>query len=320
LDDLLTNQYFMMILAVLAALAVLSLAGSIYFAMKRRDPAYRRLMRLSGRSSGADGEHQPALGLRSQLQQGLNGLINRMAELSKPKQSWQMSKLQAQLVQAGYRSPMAANIMLAVRLFLAVIFPLLVFVSPLLAKAKPSMIPVFLIGAAIVGFMLPNYYVRGKVSSRQQKISRELPDVLDLLAISVEAGLGLDAAISRVSKEMAVSSPTLGAELKFTSLELRAGIPRAMALKNLGARCGVDEVTSLVAMLNQADRFGVSVGRSLRVHSDTVRTKRRQKVEEMAAKIPLKLLFPVLFLIFPAIMAVMAGPAILKVMESFGGG
>lgn len=312
MEELFTNQYAVLIFAVLAFLVVLSIAGAIYTMLLSRNPVQRRLGGLSGQTTSAAGP-----GLRAQLQQVFTGLINRVAKMAKPRQNWQMSKLQQQLQHAGYRSPMAANVILTVKVVFAVLIPVGLFFSPFLANAKPAVLPLVLGGGALVGFVLPNYYLKGKVSSRQQRISRELPDVLDLLAISVEAGLGLDAAISRVSKEMSASSPVLGAELNFTSLELRAGIPRAMALKNLGNRCGVEEVVSLVSMLNQADRFGVSVGRSLRVHSDTVRTKRKQRLEEMAAKIPLKLLFPVLFLIFPAIMAVMAGPAILRVMESF---
>lgn len=185
-----------------------------------------------------------------------------------------------------------------------------------MGRFKGSMAIVVLAVAAAIGFILPGYIITLKTRKRQTAITRELPDVLDLLAITVEAGLGLDAAIARVAKEVRVSSPILSGEMNLASLELRAGIPRDQALRNLANRCGVDEVSSLVAMLNQADRFGVSVGRSLRVHSDSVRTKRRQRMEELAAKIPLKLLFPVLFLIFPAIMVVMAGPAIIRVSET----
>ena len=311
--ELFTNEYAVIIMAVLVFLVVLAVAGAVYTSVLRRDPVQRRLGGLSGRSSAAS--HGP--GLRERIQQVFTNLVNRVAKVAQPRQNWQMSKLQQQLMHAGYRSPMAPNVILSIKVGLAILIPLGLFFSPFLANAKPAVIPIILGAGAVVGFALPSYYLRSKVSSRQQRISRELPDVLDLLAISVEAGLGLDAAVARVSREMAASSPVLGAELNFTSLELRAGIPRAMALKNLGSRCGVEEVVSLVSMLNQADRFGVSVGRSLRVHSDTVRTKRKQRLEEKAAKIPLKLLFPVLFLIFPAIMAVMAGPAILRVMESF---
>ncbi|MCA1987988.1 MAG: type II secretion system F family protein [Desulfarculus sp.] len=198
----------------------------------------------------------------------------------------------------------------------ALALPGLALLSPLPSLVRFNLLPLALAGAAVLGYLIPGIVLSYQVRFRRDRIGRELPDVLDLLVISVEAGLGLDAAIKRVAQEVRISAPILAGELNHVALELKAGIQRAQALKNLASRCGVDEVSSLVTMMVQADRFGVSVGRSLRVHSDSVRTKRRQRMEERAAKIPLKLLFPVLFMIFPAIMAVMAGPALIRVSES----
>jgi len=203
-----------------------------------------------------------------------------------------------------------------VRVVLCLAAPPLLLMVPAVQKLPP----LGLFGALAAGawgcFMLPSLWLESRIKSRRRRITRELPEVLDLLVIAVEAGLGLDAAVKRVAREVTLSCPILAQELNLMALELKVGIPRQMALKNLAQRCACDEVSSLVTMLIQADRFGVSVGRSLRIHSETVRTKRRQQLEEQAAKVPLKLLFPVLFLIFPAIMAVMAGPAIIKVTES----
>jgi len=142
-----------------------------------------------------------------------------------------------------------------------------------------------------------------------------LPDALDLLVVSVEAGLGLDQAIQRVSQELAFAHPDLCDELRLINLELRAGKPRTEALHNLGERTGVDDIISLVAMLVQTDKFGTSVAQSLRVHSETVRTKRRQRAEEAAAKTGVKMVFPLVFCIFPAVWVVTIGPAILKFIE-----
>ncbi|MBU0513691.1 MAG: type II secretion system F family protein [Proteobacteria bacterium] len=169
----------------------------------------------------------------------------------------------------------------------------------------------------VVAYMGPNYLLRFRIAKRQDEIRRTLPDVVDLLVVCVEAGLGLDAAVRRVGEDMALSAPILSQEFRFLSLELAAGTPRARALKNLADRTGVEDVASLVSMINQADRFGVSIGRSLRVHSDTVRTKRRQKLEEKAAKTSLKLLFPLLFCIFPTILVVIGGPAAIKIFGLF---
>ncbi|MBI5521302.1 MAG: type II secretion system F family protein [Desulfarculus sp.] len=292
-------------------LAVLALGWAGATLIARRDPAWRRVQAMS-QGAAAQGR----LTLLERLRQGATSLLTRLSAPARPSQGWQQSRLRRDLVQAGYRSPAAVNIFLGCKVLCLLCMPALTATLPLAGVLQGPWLPLALAGSAGLGFLLPSLVLDHLGTARRERLTRELPDVLDLMVISVEAGLGLDAAIKRVAEEVLISAPLLSAELNFVSLELGAGIPRAMALKNLASRCGVDEVTSLVSMLNQADRFGVSVGRSLRVHSDSVRTKRRQKMEEKAAKIPLKLLFPVLFMIFPAIMAVMAGPAIIRITES----
>src|ERR1041384_7875964 len=154
-----------------------------------------------------------------------------------------------------------------------------------------------------------------KAQRRQHRIRLSLPDALDLLVVSVEAGLGLDQAIQRVGVELASAHPELSDELRLIGLELRAGKARSEAMHNLGARTGVDDVISLVAMLVQTDKFGTSVAQALRVHSDVMRTKRRQRAEEAAAKTGVKMVFPLVFCIFPAIWVVTIGPAVIKFVQ-----
>lgn len=296
-------------LGLLAGLAALSLAAWLTLVL-RGDPAARRIKELM------PGQAQTKRGLLPRLRAGLLRLLGRLASPARPTQEWQESGLRRELTQAGHRSPAAMTIFLGARVLAALVLPGLALLSPLPGMVRLNLLPLALAGVAVLGYLLPGIVLSYQGRFRRDRIGRELPDVLDLMVISVEAGLGLDAAIKRVAREVRLSAPILAGELNHVSLELKAGIHRAQALRNLAGRCGVDEVSSLVAMLIQADRFGVSVGRSLRVHSDSVRTKRRQRMEELAAKIPLKLLFPVLFMIFPAIMAVMAGPALIRVGES----
>lgn len=306
-----TSDLLAILISAATGLAVLALGWAGAALIARRDPAWRRLQALSPQQAAS--QAQPWLG---RLRQGLTRLLTRLSTPARPSQGWQQSSLRKRLVQAGYRSPAAVNIFLGCKVLSLLISPLVVALLPAAGLLTGPWLPTALAGAAALGFLLPSLVLDHLGNARRERIGRELPDVLDLMVISVEAGLGLDAAIKRVAEEVSISAPLLNAELTMVSLELGAGIPRPMALKNLASRCGVEEVSSLVSMLNQADRFGVSVGRSLRVHSDSVRTKRRQKMEEKAAKIPLKLLFPVLFMIFPAIMAVMAGPALIRISET----
>jgi tight adherence protein C len=227
-----------------------------------------------------------------------------------PKSPSEMGKLQQRLVNAGYRRQEAVGIFFGIRVGLALAC-FAVVATPVLFRPNLPMA----LGAAGVGYVAPNFVLGRMAKRRQHRIRLSLPDALDLLVVSVEAGLGLDQAIQRVSDELAFAHPELSDELKLINLELRAGKARSEALHNLAERTGVDDVSSLVAMLVQTDRFGTSVAQSLRVHSDTLRTKRRQRAEEAAAKTGVKMVFPLVFCIFPAIWVVSIGPAAIKFVQ-----
>jgi tight adherence protein C len=224
-----------------------------------------------------------------------------------PQSTKEMGKLQRRLVTAGYRAHEAIAVFFGIRLGCA----LLAFA--LTASFHPNL-PVALVACAL-GYLLPSMALGRLAKKRQHRIRLGLPDALDLLVVSVEAGLGLDQAIQRVGEELAFAHPELSEELRLINFELRAGKARVDALRNLAERTGVDDIQSLVAMLVQTDKFGTSVAQSLRVHSDTVRTKRRQRAEEAAAKTGVKMVFPLVFCIFPAIWVVTIGPAAIKFVQ-----
>ena len=227
-----------------------------------------------------------------------------------PRSPSEMGKLQRRLVAAGYRRNEAIAIFFGIRIG----FALLMFALFALPIAfRPNLM--LALGACGVGYVLPGMVLARKAKRRQHVIQLGLADALDLLVVSVEAGLGLDQAIQRVGDELRFAHPDLADELSLVNLELRAGKPRAEALRNLGERTDVDDVISLVTMLVQTDKFGTSVAQSLRVHSETLRTKRRQRAEEAAAKTGVKMVFPLVFCIFPAIWVVTIGPAAIKFVE-----
>jgi tight adherence protein C len=230
-----------------------------------------------------------------------------------PRSPSEMGKLQQRLVTAGYRRNEAVGIFLGIRVGLALILFGL-FASPILFR--PSFVTA--LAACGVGYVLPGFLLARVAKRRMHKIRLSLPDALDLLVVSVEAGLGLDQAIQRVADELAFAHPELADELRLINLELRAGKARTEALRNFGERTQVDDVISLAAMLIQTDKFGTSVAQSLRVHSETSRTKRRQRAEEAAAKTGVKMVFPLVFCIFPAIWVVTIGPAAIKFVQVLG--
>jgi tight adherence protein C len=230
-----------------------------------------------------------------------------------PRSSKEMGKLQQRLVIAGYRNPEALVVFFGVRVGVA-LTAFVLLATPIFMRPNLSLA----LSVCLAGYLIPSMVLARLAKRRQHRIRLGLPDALDLLVVSVEAGLGLDQAIQRVGHELAFAHPDLCGELRLINLELRAGKARAEALHNLAERTRVDDVQSLVAMLVQTDKFGTSVSQSLRVHSDTVRTKRRQRAEEAAAKTGVKLVFPLVFCIFPAIWVVTIGPAAIKFIQVLG--
>ena len=230
-----------------------------------------------------------------------------------PNSSAELGKLRLRLVHAGYRRPDAMAIFLGIR-FACTIGLFVIFATPLLVR--PHLGQALL--AAAIGYIVPGMVLARIAGGRQHRIQLSLPDALDLLVVSVEAGLGLDQAMARVSQELASAHPELAGELRMVNLEQLAGTSRTDALKNLADRTGVEDLRSLVAMLVQTDKFGTSVANSLRVFSDTLRTKRRQRAEEAAAKTGVKMVFPLVLCIFPAIWIVSIGPAAIKFMRVMG--
>ncbi len=234
------------------------------------------------------------------------------------------SRLQEMLVHAGIREKGAVEIFLGAKFALALALPAAA-VAFLLWRSNVTGDPVnqrnmFMYGclALAMGMMLPNMWLRTKARKRVESIRLSLPDALDLLIVCVESGLGLDAALVRISREMAEAAPEFCEELRLLNLEISAGKPREECLRNLALRSGCEEVESLTARINQSARFGTNLGNSLRIHSESLRQKRRQEAEERAAKTTVKLLFPLVFFIFPAIFVVILGPAVVAVSDMFG--
>lgn len=228
----------------------------------------------------------------------------------------EVSKLRMRLATAGFRSDKVTTSFLASKTIVAVALGL---AGALYALAKGSTTMNGLgiaLCAAGFGFMAPNLWLSLAISKRKGILRDGLPDALDMLVISVESGLGLDAAMQRVGDELRMVHPILSEELQMVTLEAQMGIPRSEALQNLAQRTDMDELQGIVGVINQAERFGTSIGRALRNQSQSLRTKRRQAAEEKAQKTTVKLMAPLILFIFPAILVVLAGPAALKMIEA----
>jgi tight adherence protein C len=234
------------------------------------------------------------------------GFFKRVGEKA-PRSAKELGSLRLRLVQAGYRRHEALTIFFGIRVVFALgLFSL--FSTSFLARPNMTLA----LGGLGFGYVLPGMVLARMAKRRAHRIRLSLADALDLLVVSVEAGLGLDQALSRVGSELEFAYPELSDELRLINLELRAGKPRSEALRNLADRTGVDDLSALVTMLIQTDKFGTSVAQSLRVYSETLRTKRRQRAEEAAAKTGVKMVFPLVFCIFPAIWIVTIGPAAIR--------
>ena len=297
---------------------MLLLAGAFfYFSSRRRGQeivdkirgAEEKLILDQGKEDSTAGQG----GLSRYFHQFISSLGNQI----KPEDEEEISGLRMKLTQAGYRKRSAVLFFFGYKVFFAAVLPAAFIIFKLFLMNAIQSVSIITVAVllALLGFYLPNLWLKMKTDVRQEKILVGFPDALDLMVVCVEAGLGLDAAINRVGEEMKVSNALLSEEFRLLGLELRAGKTRRDALKNLGLRTGLEEVKSLMTLLIQTDKFGTSIAQALRVHSDSMRTKRYQRAEEMAAKLPVKLVFPLILFIFPALFVVIVGPAMIKIFR-----
>ena len=219
------------------------------------------------------------------------------------------------LHQAGHKSGLAYMIYIWIRVGLPIILGLLGYLYIKNIGGSNRQVFTLLLAGLSFGYIFPNFFLRRKIRKRQEDLIDALPDALDLMVVCVEAGLGLNAAFIKISEEFALSSPVLSGEFEIVNREMVAGKPRQEALRALVDRTGVEDIKSLVAMLIQTERLGTSLAQSLRVHSDSLRTKRRQRAEEAAAKTTIKLMFPLVFFLFPSMFIVLLGPGIIQVLR-----
>lgn len=256
-------------------------------------------------------ENNPVTTMAERVAEPLNRIV--------PLSAKDAAKLQKRLLQAGYRSPDAAMAFRAIQVSLIVAIPTLVLTAGyILERTANSLIILSLLGMAI-GFYLPRMVLSNKIKARQLRITWGLADTLDLMVVAVEAGLGLNAALNRVAEELKKTHPDLHYELELVNLEIRVGRSREEALRNLAERTGVDDIRSFVALLVQADRYGASIAKAVRIFADSLRTKRRQKAEQASQKAALKLIFPLTVFLFPVIILIMLAPAAMNLLDLFSG-
>ena len=250
----------------------------------------------------------------------LISLVAPLAKLSVPEEGWEGSEIRTRFITAGWRKASTPRLYYAAKTGLFLGLPLIAYVYLHTKTTPPTLLMTLmvLLSAAAAGYYLPDKVLSYVVAQRQRDIFENFPDALDLMTVCVEAGLAMDSALARVANEIGLKSMVLAEEMQLVTLELRAGSSKDKALRNFAVRTGVEDVHSLVTMLIQAERFGTSIADSLRVQSEQLRTKRRQRAEEQAAKIALKLLFPLIFFIFPSLLVVLLGPAILLLSHGFG--
>lgn len=296
------------LIAVFAAVALV--AGSVTNAvLERRSPTRRRLEALVSPVTGivaGGGSLLADVTAAGRLER----FVTRV-----PVSPKDLGALRKRLTMAGFRNPGHLGGYLLAQLALIAVGAGL----PLIMLGLRGGMIAALVGA-VLGFMTPSLVVDRRIAKRKKLIQNGLPDALDLLIVTIESGLALDQAIVKTSEELVMAHPDLAEELRLVNVECRAGKPRIEAFKNFAARTKVDDVRSLVAMLVQTDRFGTSVAQALRTHAEVSRTKRRQRAEEKAAKIGVKLVFPLVFCLFPAFYVVTLGPAIIKFLHAFGSG
>ncbi len=296
----------------------LGMLGVYWLLYKPQSAATERLRRMSGMKEATVVNAQvavlpddgPAADIAQRLAQPLNKLL--------PVSATEAKKLQKQLMHAGYRSAEAPMVFRAIHIASMAGFPLVVTGVCALTARPLNTALIFIIGAFVAGFFLPRFFLGKIIKKRQRLIRWGLADALDLMVVSVEAGLGLNAAMLRVATELRDVHPPVAGEFELANLEIRVGRDRDEALRNLAERTGVEDLHSLVAMLIQTDKFGTSIAKGLRVFSDSLRTKRRQRAEQEAQKAAVKLLLPLACFLFPTLFIAILGPAALNLIDVLG--
>jgi tight adherence protein C len=305
----------MLIITVSTFVCIAFAVMAIYWLMFRPVSATAtRLRELDDQNAGGIvlEEDNPVVKLAERIAEPINRLV--------PPSAADAKKLQIKLMMAGYRSPHATAIYRALQLVSMIVLPVAVVVLWMFLARPFSQALMPMLFAFAAGFLLPKFMLNRMVANRQLRITWGLADALDLMVITMEAGLGLNAAMLKVCEELKDVHPDISKEFELANLEIRVGRERSEALRNLADRTGVEDLNSLVGMLIQADRFGTSIARAVRVYSDSLRTKRRQRAEQAAQKAAFKLLLPLGGLLFPTMFIIILGPAMINISDMLGGG
>ena len=307
------------LIAALIALAVTGIVLWVGAMFPAQPEVIRRLQEMPGSQGIAAWDRRRREERSERLQQLLSSLGDKVKEAPAAGQS----AAQKLLTGAGYYSANALAVLYGIKILAAVgIGMLFIVTSPAIAAAlglPRNLILLIGVWGVVLGWVTPTFILASLANRRKREILRALPDALDLMVVCVEAGLGLNQALQRVSEEITLLSPALGEQMGLVNLEIRAGTPRDEALRNLANRTDLDDIRALSTVLIQTERFGTSIGQALRVQSDVLRTKRRQRVEEASAKTAIKMLFPLVFCIFPAMFIVILGPGVIQALKVLGG-
>lgn len=302
-----TNAQYALFLLTTGATVFLFALGVSFLALAATDPVRRRLSQVALASKA-----------RGKLAARSLKLLEPFNRFLLPAKGSERGKIEQRLMFAGLRSPNALPLLYAIKTGLALAFLLgVVTWSAWLPQWSATRLVFLAMLAAFVGLMLPNYLLAHMVERRQKRLRDAFPDALDMLVVCVEAGLGLTAAIQRVAEELRFSHPELGSEFAQVTAEMRAGVERETALKGLALRTGLEDIRGLVSLLIQTLKFGTSIGETLRVYAEEFRDKRMQRAEELAAKIGTKLVFPLVFCLFPSFFVVAVGPAVIRIIDVF---
>ena len=303
-----------LLVAAFTFLAILLATSAVFLYMNSREALQTWRRRADGTPVDKDGTSD---NLTEQLIAQLHALLEWFAKMNQPSNVEEAKATRRRLITAGYRSGKAPVFYIGSRLLLAVLETTMLALVPVKFLGFPTFtnLVFYYVMAAACGYYAPVIWLKRAIAKRKDALQRAIPDALDLMVVCVEAGLGLDQAIARVGEEVERTHPVLCDELNLLSMELRTGVSRQEALRNFAHRTDLEEARNLVALLVQTDRFGTSIAQALRVHSDAMRSTRRLKAEELAAKLPVKLLFPLIFFIFPSMFIVLIGPACIQMVR-----